>query len=163
MERAGNPAGRSCIPTWVACSLASWPELDEGFARTSEFMGPLDGIPVLVKDCIETSDVPTTFGDAFVYPDVQVVPPTRELLNSGKWTTLTFPTNTLIASQTWMPAISVPAGFTEDGLPVGLEFVAKPYDEPTLFRFAHSFEQGTKHRRPPASPPAPSGRPVGRG
>lgn len=37
-------------------------ELDESFARTGEFVGPLHGIPVLVKDCIETEDVATTFG-----------------------------------------------------------------------------------------------------
>ena len=88
------------------------------------------------------------------YPSVQVAPPTREQLDTGVWTTLAFPTNTLIASQTWMPAITVPAGFTEDGLPVGLEFVAKPYDEPTAFRLAYAFEQATKQRRPPESTPA---------
>ena len=60
-----------------------------------------------------------------------------------KWTTLTFPTNTLIASQTWSPAMTVPAGFTADGLPVGLEFVAAPYDEPTVFGLGYAFEQAT--------------------
>lgn len=65
------------------------------------------------------------------------------------WTVLTFPTNTLIASQTWMAAMSVPAGFTDTGLPVGLEFVAKPYDEPTVFRLGYAFEQTTGHRRAP--------------
>ena len=63
---------------------------------------------------------------------------------------LTFPTNTLIASQTWSPAMTVPAGFTTDGLPVGLEFVAAPYDEPTVFRLGYAFEQATQHRRSPA-------------
>ena len=85
--------------------------------------------------------------DALVYPSVQVPPPTLE--GRREWTTLTFPTNTLIASQTWMPAMTVPAGFTEDGLPVGLEFVAKPYDEPTMFRMGYAFEQATGHRRAP--------------
>jgi amidase len=91
--------------------------------------------------------------DAFVYPSVQVAPPTRELLDSGRWTTLTFPTNTLIASQSWLPAITVPGGYTEEGLPVGMEFVTRPYDEPAAFRFAYAFEQATKHRRPPESAP----------
>ena len=67
------------------------------------------------------------------------------------WTTLTFPTNTLIASQTWSPAMSVPAGFTADGLPVGLEFVAAPYDEATVFRLGFAFEQATLHRRAPTA------------
>jgi amidase len=85
--------------------------------------------------------------EALVYPSVQVPPPSLE--GRREWTTLTFPTNTLIASQTWMPAMTVPAGFTDDGLPVGLEFVAKPYDEPTMFRLGYAFEQATGHRRAP--------------
>ena len=31
------------------------------------------------------------------------------------------PTNTLIAAQTWMPSICLPAGFSEGGLPVGID------------------------------------------
>lgn len=87
--------------------------------------------------------------DGLIFPDVQVVPPTREQLNARVWTTLTFPTNTLIASQTWLPAISVPAGLTEAGLPVGLEFVARPYAEAHLFGLAYAFEQATGYRQPP--------------
>ncbi len=92
--------------------------------------------------------------DALVYPSIQVVPPTREQLNSRVWTTLTFPTNTLIASQTWMPAVSVPAGLTADGLPVGLEILARPYGEQALFNLAYGFEQTTRARVSPASAPA---------
>lgn len=43
--------------------------------------------------------------------------------------------------------MSVPAGFMPDGLPVGLEFVAAPYDETTVFRLGFAFEQATYHRR----------------
>ena len=91
--------------------------------------------------------------DAIVYPSVQVPPPTLE--GREEWTTLTLPTNTLIASQTWLPAITVPAGFTAEHAPVGLEFVGRPYAEATLFRLAHAYEQATRHRRSPtASSPA---------
>jgi Asp-tRNA(Asn)/Glu-tRNA(Gln) amidotransferase A subunit family amidase len=85
--------------------------------------------------------------DAIVYPSVQVPPPTLE--GRKDWTTLTLPTNTLIASQTWLPAITVPAGFTPEGAPVGLEFVGRPYAEATLFRLAHAYEQATRHRSQP--------------
>jgi amidase len=51
------------------------------------------------------------------------------------------------------PAITVPAGFTTDGLPVGIEFLARPFDEALLFRVAYAYEQGTHHRRPPNSTP----------
>lgn len=52
------------------------------------------------------------------------------------------------------PALTVPAGFTTDGLPVGLELLARPYAEPTLFRLGYAYEQATRHRRPPATTPA---------
>jgi len=58
------------------------------------------------------------------------------------------------------PAISVPAGFTTDGLPLGLELMARPFAEATLLRLAYAYEQGTHHRRPsPRTPAVPSGRP----
>jgi len=47
------------------------------------------------------------------------------------------------------PAVTVPAGFTSDGVPVGIEFMARPFAEPMLLKIAFSYEQGTQHRRPP--------------
>ena len=91
--------------------------------------------------------------DVMVYPTVQVVPPKRTDCDSGVWGTLTFPTNTLIASQSWMPAMTIPAGFTPAGLPVGMEILARPYDEPTLFKVGYGFERLIGHRRHPASAP----------
>ncbi len=87
--------------------------------------------------------------EAITFPTVQVVPPKRASLNAHRWRCLDFPTNTLIAAQTWMPAMTVPAGFSAAGLPVGIEFLALPYGEPTLFRLGYAFEQATRHRRTP--------------
>ena len=92
--------------------------------------------------------------DAIVYPSVQVPPPT--LAGRADWTTLTLPTNTLIASQTWLPAITVPAGFTPERAPVGLEFVGRPYAEATLFRLAYAYEQATRHRTAPPTASSPA-------
>jgi amidase len=92
--------------------------------------------------------------DGICFPSCRVLPPTRQELNDGHWTVLTFPTNTLIAAQTWLPSICLPAGFSSAGIPVGLEMVVLPYHEPDLFRLGYAFEQATHHRRPPASAPA---------
>jgi len=48
-----------------------------------------------------------------------------------------------------LPGMSVPCGFSSHGLPIGLQLVGKPLDEPTLLRIAYAFEQTTDfhHRR----------------
>lgn len=43
-----------------------------------------------------------------------------------------------------VPAISIPCGFA-DGLPVGLQIIGKPFDEATVLRVAHAFQQATEH------------------
>jgi len=48
-------------------------------------------------------------------------------------------------SVTGLPAISVPAGFTSSGLPVGVQIVGKPRGDLELLKVAHCFEQATMH------------------
>jgi amidase len=54
-------------------------------------------------------------------------------------------------STTLCPAISVPAGFTEEGLPVGLQIVGRYQDDFGVLQMAYAFEQATGfgERRPP--------------
>lgn len=54
---------------------------------------------------------------------------------------------------TGFPAITVPMGYTRRVLPAGLQILGRPWSEATLYRLAYSYEQATKHRRPPASVP----------
>jgi len=48
-----------------------------------------------------------------------------------------------LISATGHPAISVPAGFTEEGLPVGLQVVARHQDDWGLLQMAYAFEQAS--------------------
>jgi aspartyl-tRNA(Asn)/glutamyl-tRNA(Gln) amidotransferase subunit A len=54
------------------------------------------------------------------------------------------------ANFTGLPAISIPCGFTRDGLPVGLQLIGRAFDEATLLRIAYSYERSNdwRDRRP---------------
>jgi len=52
------------------------------------------------------------------------------------------------------PALTVPAGFSDNLLPVGLEFLGRPYSEAQLLGLGFAYEQATRHRRPPTTTPA---------
>jgi Asp-tRNA(Asn)/Glu-tRNA(Gln) amidotransferase A subunit family amidase len=53
----------------------------------------------------------------------------------------------------FVPSIVVPAAFTVDGLPTGITFLGRPYDDVNMVRFVYAYEQATKHRRPPKATP----------
>ncbi len=61
--------------------------------------------------------------------------------------------NCQLSATTGLPAISVPAGFTTDGLPIGLELLGGAFTEGTLLKYAYGWEQSTKPRRAPFSTP----------
>lgn len=58
-----------------------------------------------------------------------------------------------MASTTGFPEITVPAGFTTDGMPVGLSFLGRPFSEVTLTGLAYDFEQATMIRKIPVHTP----------
>ncbi len=60
------------------------------------------------------------------------------------------PRNTMPFNVLGLPAISVPCGFTEGGLPIGLQIVGHAFDEAGVLRVAQAHEQATDwHRRRP--------------
>ena len=72
-----------------------------------------------------------------------------ELLGEKVNTFLTFIRNCDSISVIGYPAITVPAGYSQAGFPVGLQIVTRPWEEPKLLGIAHDFEQTTKIRKPP--------------
>jgi Asp-tRNA(Asn)/Glu-tRNA(Gln) amidotransferase A subunit family amidase len=91
--------------------------------------------------------------DAIAFPDVQVVPMRYERYHTGEAKREDYPVNTVIASQSSCPALSMPAGFTDDGLPVGIELLGPPFAEPRLLGLASGYEAVADVRRPPETTP----------
>lgn len=61
----------------------------------------------------------------------------------------TYIRNCMPVSVVGYPAISVPAGYSQIGLPIGLEIVARPWEEHKLLSMAYAFEQATNVRKAP--------------
>jgi Asp-tRNA(Asn)/Glu-tRNA(Gln) amidotransferase A subunit family amidase len=89
--------------------------------------------------------------DALLFPTVQVGPPTEDELRAGAYEAVRF--NTVLAAQAGCPAMAVPAGL-DDGVPVGVELLGKPYGEARLVELAAGYERAASPRRPPATTPA---------
>ena len=151
----------------------------EGLHARGTYHKALDLIPAIVSGPSDPLDSPTYASrleaqryfvrltasvfakhklDAIVFPDCQLPPPTHDEVVGGKWTCLTYPTNTVIASQLHFPAVSVPAGWigaegepdSTRGLPVGLEIMGLPYQEGKILQVARGVEQMMDSRRRPS-------------
>lgn len=90
------------------------------------------------EKAFESYDViigPTTATTAFKFDAKSDEPFTNSIDH-----TLTLPVN--LAG---VPGISVPCGFSDEGLPFGLQIIGKHFDEETVYRVAHAYEQATDY------------------
>jgi amidase len=88
--------------------------------------------------------------DALVYPTMRRKPALIAESQGGSTCQL--------SAATGLPALSVPAGFTTDGLPIGLELLGNAFTEPRLLALGYAWEKHDPIRRPPFSAPALAGR-----
>jgi amidase len=83
--------------------------------------------------------------DALAYPTLRRKPALIGEAQAG--------TSCQLSATTGLPAISMPAGFTNDGLPIGLELLGGAWEEARLMKYAYAWEQASKLRKPPFSTP----------
>ncbi len=83
--------------------------------------------------------------DAMAYPTMRRKPSRIGEAQTGSTCSL--------SAVSGLPALSVPAGATNDGLPIGLELLGRAFDESRLLALAYSYEQASHPRRPPFSAP----------
>jgi aspartyl-tRNA(Asn)/glutamyl-tRNA(Gln) amidotransferase subunit A len=122
------------------------------------------GAAVLAKDYLDAQRVRRLMRDevtqvlegveALVFPTQPIVAPALDayqLVDDASEDVLDVEIgHTGLANLTGHPAISVPCGFTDTGLPVGLQFTGRSYDELMILQIAHGFEQSTPwHRQRP--------------
>lgn len=137
------------VPDWrsYAKETAVW-NIERGFALTSEEIMQSEILRAQIY-----AGVVKFFEkyDALILPAAQVEPFSIETewideIDGMELTTyIDWMTICCAISITGLPAISVPAGFTSNGLPVGLQIVGKPRGDLGLLQIAHIFEQATRH------------------
>jgi Asp-tRNA(Asn)/Glu-tRNA(Gln) amidotransferase A subunit family amidase len=89
--------------------------------------------------------------DAFVYP-VRSGP----LPAAGTWPLAPGISGQSVSDYCGLPSITVPAGFTPDGTPQGIEFMAAAFEDAKLLQIAYGYEQISHLRKlPPLTPPLP--------
>ncbi|WP_432492738.1 amidase [Kineococcus auxinigenes] len=165
---------RASVDAFFASTKAEWPE---GLA---ELTAPADELtfsdvvadgrsslePETVESWLALEDVPNPAYDAAVaaqeagkdamdaffeqYDLDALAMPTSEAPANEDWAGTTFCD---VGANTGVPSISLPAGFTAAGLPVGLELAAPRSTDATLLAMAYDYEQATQHRLAPASTP----------
>ena len=121
------------------------------------------GLQTLLLQCMQEQQVDAWFSPMSTVPPRKLTNP-REPAVAGRT-----PIGWSLIGQQGFPAITVPAGFTtevwdreRDGqngtrlvgpvpaqLPVGVDFIAAPFNETLLVRIAAAYEAATRHRRPP--------------
>jgi Asp-tRNA(Asn)/Glu-tRNA(Gln) amidotransferase A subunit family amidase len=129
---------------------------------TSARMHTRFALQTILMNCMEEQRL-----DALVAP-MSTVPPRKLLSPREPASNGRTPIGWFMFGQQGFPVIDVPAGFTTAvwdreragnetrligpiaaRLPVGVDFIARPFGEPLLFRIAAAYEAATKHRRPP--------------
>jgi len=129
---------------------------------TSARMHTRFALQTLLMQCMSEQQL-----DALVAP-MSTVPPRKLLAPREPSVNGRTPIGWFMFGQQGFPVITVPAGFTSSvwdrervggetrligpiaaKLPVGVDFIARPFAEPMLFRVAAAYEAATRHRRPP--------------
>jgi amidase len=135
-------------------SIAEGPASPEDNIAYFRGLRARDQLRLAVLDAMAAARV-----DAIVYPTVGIPAPRKSDVNDRRWATLKFPTNTMMAPHATLPAVTMPAGFTDGGLPVGLELLGRPYEEAPLLALAHAYERAFQPRVAPALMPPLHGEP----
>lgn len=103
-------------------------QIKQGWARLLDADGGVDVVVAPAVPC----DAAAAGQDMFTWAD-----------GSEETITSAYVRHSAPANVTGLPAIAVPCGFTDRDLPVGIQIIGRPYDEPTIVRAARAYEAET--------------------
>jgi aspartyl-tRNA(Asn)/glutamyl-tRNA(Gln) amidotransferase subunit A len=87
--------------------------------------------------------------DVLITPALPItVPRCGDALGGARLAEFTMPTNV-----TGLPSLSMPCGFSPDGLPINMQLIGRPFEEATVLAIGHAYEESTDwHNRHPELP-----------
>jgi aspartyl-tRNA(Asn)/glutamyl-tRNA(Gln) amidotransferase subunit A len=92
------------------------------------------------------------FAPVLLFPVPTIEQSDARTEGGARWSSA-IPRNTRIFNYLGLPGLSLPSGFTRNGLPCGHQLIGRPFDEATLFRLGHAFQGVTDHHlKAPALP-----------
>jgi amidase len=148
LAQTGRALDRS-LPGWRehAKDTMIW-NVEQGYALTAEDLlrSEIERTAIYQRASTFFSDY-----DALLLPSAQVPPFdksldwVREINGQAMETYIDWMTICCAVTVTDLPAISVPAGFTDDGRPLGLQIVGRPHGDRDLLAIARLFEEATDH------------------
>jgi aspartyl-tRNA(Asn)/glutamyl-tRNA(Gln) amidotransferase subunit A len=161
--------GVGAIDIWLHLERGDWPDRQQemgsfvrgSFASTEHFTAPRYAGVLRRRTRLE-HEVAEVFRDVDVLltpttavPAFAAEGPGRQMVIDGRSVdpALSVPF-TMVANLCWNPAVSVPAGLTRAGLPVGLQIMVRRHADDVALRLARVFEQARPWPLRPPAPPA---------
>jgi Asp-tRNA(Asn)/Glu-tRNA(Gln) amidotransferase A subunit family amidase len=136
-ERAGRGAGPAGQPPVPQVIFQTDPNAE------ANFFEPQRNALALYNETLEKFHL-----DGYIYPAAQMAPPDETMPQNGQLSRGPGSATGWV-NRIGVPAIVVPGGFYESGLPFGLEIAARRFKDGDLLGWAFAYEQATMHRHPP--------------
>jgi len=133
----GNETGMSRLSNIQQADLETDPNAE------ATLLGPRRKVQQMYDDELDRLHL-----DGFVYPAIQMPPPDETMPQNGHLSDGPH-SATAWVNMLGVPAISIPGGFYDSGLPFGIEISTRKWHDGDLISWAYDYERKTHHRKPP--------------
>jgi len=133
----GDQTGMSSLPNIRQVKLEADPNAE------GTLLGPRRKVQRMYDDQLDRLHL-----DGFLYPAIQMPPPDETMPQDGHLSDGPH-SATAWVNMLGVPAISIPAGFYDSGLPFGIEISTRKWHDGDLIAWAYDYELKTHHRKPP--------------